>query len=149
MVSSCFRRRFLFSSVGTAVALSGCSSLGSNENTSEPFALGSIGIRNLSPTSHRVHIFVERDSEVVYWNEISVHGKQDNTAGGEVIAPESLVRSEGDYVIHARLDEQTRPETFDSSVEDLTGCHVVIIRIENDGAVGFFTSKDAYECEPD
>lgn len=149
MVSSCFRRRFLLSSVGAAAALSGCSSLGSSENTAKPFRLGSIEIRNLSPTSHRVHIFVERDSDVIYWNEISVHGKQDNTAGGEVIAPDSLVRSEGDCVIHARLDEQMDPETFDSSVEDLTGCHVVLIRIESDGEVVFATSKDAYECSPD
>lgn len=143
------RRSFLLASAGTAVGLSGCSAFDTNAGESEPFRLGSIEIRNFDTAHHRVHLFVERDAEVVYWNDSLVDGKQGNTAGGEVIAPESLVRTEGDYVIRVRLDKQTEVATFDAMAEDLTGCHVVQIRIRRYGSVEFSSSKGAYECDPE
>lgn len=143
------RRRVLLASAGTAVGLSGCSELATDTGESKPFQLGSIEIRNHDTATYRVHLFVERDSEVVYWNDSLVDGKQGNTLGGEIIAPEALVRTEGEYVIRVRLGKQTNIATFDSSMKNLTGCHVVMIRIESDGSVGFAVSGDAYECDPE
>lgn len=72
--------------------------------------LGRIQIENRDDAPHTVHLLVERDNELVYWQSFALRSTSENEQGQTVRDIRTVSRSEwgdesGDYHVRARLDQ--------------------------------------------
>ena len=110
--------RRVFVTVGALVglnSLSGCSQLSLGES---PSKLGRIQVENRDDSPHTVHLLVERDGDIVYWQSFALEATTENDRGQTVRDIRTVSRSEwgdtrGDYTVRARLDDETDMTTDD------------------------------------
>lgn len=105
------RRRVLNTAAVVGLgALVGCSQVSAMLDS--PPKLGRIRIENRDDAPHTVHLLVERDGEVVYWQSFDLEATYENDQGQTVRDIEIVPQSEwgdvrGDYHVRARLDDAT------------------------------------------
>ncbi|MCT9098470.1 hypothetical protein [Haloarchaeobius sp. HME9146] len=96
------RRRHLLTLLGAATS-GGCLSLG---KSSDPTVLGKIDIINHAYEPYTVHVFVERDDQLIYWSTHEATAGDSESAGGAEL-PCVWGNEPGRYTVRARLEDRT------------------------------------------
>ena len=131
------RRNFLQSvSTGTVAFFAGCSSLNRTETTETEDlpSLQRVTVKNHDATRRTVDIIIERDDEIVYWNdfEIQASNQSKNITYGPEIAPPTFESISAKWVVSSRLSNKTTGETFDLTEIGSSGCYDVMVQIKED-----------------
>ena len=109
------RRELLTAGMAVGVgSLAGCSEALSLSDS--PPKLGRVSVENRDDTPHTVHLLVERDGDLVYWQSFDLEATSENEQGQKVRDIRTVPRSEwgdtrGDYRVRARLDHETEATT--------------------------------------
>ena len=109
------RRELLTAGMVAGVgSLAGCS--GALSLSDSPPKLGRVRVENRDDAPHTVHLLVERDGELVYWQSFDLEATSENEQGQKVRDIRTVPRSEwgdtpGDYYVQARLDHETEVTT--------------------------------------
>lgn len=108
------RREFLGGGAVVGLgSLAGCSRMSSL--TSSPPKLGRIQVENRDDAPHTVHLLVERDGDIVYWQSFDLEATEENDQGQTVRDIRTIPRSKwgdtrGDYHVRARLNDASITE---------------------------------------
>ena len=134
------RQRLLLASAAGACALAGCSVLDASPDE-EPARLGAIVLHNRHELEHTVHLTVERDDELVYWQDHTLASAPEE---GNARMIERFRCERGEFRIRGRLDDRSEWRTVETIPGDTEG---VFFMIHEDESFGFGSdSGDAVSC---
>lgn len=109
-----------------------------------PIRVEEIYLNNEDSADHAVHVVIQRNETVAYWDTIELNGTDGTENGtrisyGETIESETFGASPGRYAVLVRLDGQTSGKRFDVN-ELAEGCSTVSLQIEirDDGELLLF-----------
>lgn len=140
MPPSVGRRRLLATCTGALTTLAGCSVLDASPDE-EPARLGAIVLHNRHDVEHTVHLTVEHDDELVYWQD---HTLVSASTGSNTRMIERFRCDQGAFRVRGRLDGRSEWRTVETVPGDTKG---VFFTIHEDGAFGFGRdSGDAVSC---
>jgi hypothetical protein len=144
-------RRHLLATVGLAATGAGCMGAlgdegdGDSEGTATPtetgstVRLGELAVENNHEENHQIQLAIEDGDEVLHL------GTYDLEAGGSTTVDGEWLEEDGDYRIHARLDDgEVRTADISEKGGEETDCVRVLVRVGRSGRLDIW---DGAGCE--
>lgn len=122
------RRALQIVGAASVSGLAGCTAL--TQESSEKARFGELTVTNYDSRQYTVHVVVLEGNELVYWDSKQTTPAEDGQLGGAEF--EGHPTDPGDYVLHARLDGQSRSESKQLEFSDYeASCLGININIGN------------------
>jgi hypothetical protein len=134
------RRAFVTGGVGVLALSAGCAALPGSRSASE---LGPITVENSDGIDHRVHVAVERDTDLVYGTSVTLDAASpgDDADYGSVdsvvLDSDAWTGATAEWTVHARVDGDA--DWTHHPVPGEVPCHAVRLVVERDASVTGFT----------
>lgn len=118
------------------VGLAGCAGVlpATDEGSGSQLRVEEVYVNNEDAEAHAVHVAIQRNETVAYWDTVRLNGTSGSENGtlvthGEIIDSDAFGDAPGRYVVLVRLDNRTTGERLD--VNEVAGeCDAVAVQVE-------------------